>query len=244
MALFTLVSSFPLVYFLWTFYAVGLVPLVLTLALNTAANVTGFAYSRLDNNDFSALTGSGQDLVLWTSTRLLSAALYAVPMLLSLGTWLPVHLATYWNDLETLAPARSANILGFAPVFFLLGHCTVGLILNPIVQHKIQVQASAPKSEFQDFDPAAASLQETVEYNLDGLFIWRHVRPSVWFLVKRTAVLALWTTANAAFTACATVDGCDTTSSWWLQGPTLWGTVWGTGAVAGGLGMGWVGGIL
>lgn len=244
MALFTFVTNFPHTYFLWTFYLIDWAPLTLTLTLSTVASFAGFSYARLGALDFTPLSGIGQDAITWASSRLLSAGLYAVPMILSLNTWLPVHLAVYWNDLETLAPARSTTILQLAPAFFLLGHSTVGLILNPIVQHKIQLHQEAPTSAYEEFDPATATLGETVAYNMDALLVWRHVRPALFFLIKRTAVLTFWTIANVAFHACATVEGCDTTSPGWFKGPALWGTLWGTGAVASGLGMGWVGGIL
>lgn len=258
MFLFTLLTNFPQTYLLWTFYATPLFPLGLTLISNSLANGLGFRLTRPTPSITKSQTSptkspSGLDTsdpILFTVPRLLAAGLYALPMLLSLTTFLPLQLATHFSGLRTLAPAHSATLQGLGATFLILGDCAVRFLLNPILYPPSPIASTktdeaAKANEMLHFDPATASLSEHLAFNVHNMLFWRHVRPAGREIVKRTALLAAWTIANAAFNACATVEGCEFEArvGSWLAGPLAWGSVWGAGAIATGATMGWVGGV-
>lgn len=188
------------------------------------------------NKPAKSPASAAADPTLSLTTLLLGSTLYTLPLLLSLSTWLPTYLAIHFDGLRTLAPAHSANlpllILSLLPA----GFAARKFLFTPFVDPTTRGSADAKLTP--RFDAAAATLTETLMYNLQNVtHPFAAMRPHAAVLLQQTALLATWTTLNTAFLAWATVEGCD------AAGSMGWGSVWGIGAMSCGLGLGWVGAV-
>ena len=241
----------PQIYLLNAFYQVPFSSLLLELISNFSSTALAFSiYRRPDTQKASRqVTVVDEtlrtDLVLAISSALFSTALYALPLLFSLYTWLPTHLAVHWDGLRSLESAHDASLFKLFRHMVGVGWCTIFLLLG-YTRSSFGNEAvkGAPPPHPKDFDPITATLGEHVTHNLEAFLFWRQAKPAGRALLKHSAFLALCITVDAAFQSCATIEGCETSGIGWLTGPLPWGALWGVGMLASGLGVGWMAGVL
>lgn len=216
--LFTYLTQFPHLYLLHTFYLVPLTPLLLNLLVNLLSPAIAIRILSLFFPPRSAASSRKQtlyetlktdDIVSTLLLTLLSAALQAVPPLASLATYLPVHLAIYFQEIPSLGPVHDKlpNLLIFGMPLVASGFALVQL-LNA-AQPSLTSEEAADAEE-RDFNPRKASLSETVAYNLRNikdLLIWTPETMEGQKLMRTTFILALWITLVTGFLSRVTVAG-------------------------------------
>jgi hypothetical protein len=154
----------------------------------------------------------------------LSALIYSITLFASLKTILPTSLVLYFTGIRSIQPAADATLL-YPPAFLLtivFGIATPLFIFTPAA-------AVDPTVSQPDFDPAEATLAETVRWNLFGYSAPTKVGAS------RTAVLAAVTWISTYLQLALTVYGVEST------GAATYASVWATAAVLVGAGLQFVG---
>lgn len=155
----------------------------------------------------------------------LSGAIYTVIVTIFVRI-MPSFFAVHFTGLPTLDPAYNASYADVIPVALVFGLAASNFIFAPF--------ATTGKAKEDDaigeFDPAAATLRETVQWNLCGYTAKTKVG------VGRTAIAAAATATNI-FVACTlTVNGVDS------LGAAGYAAVWVSAVILSGLGLGFVGG--
>lgn len=162
------------------------------------------------------------DTPIMLSTTLLSASIYTVTLYLAYATYLPEALVVHFDRLPSLEAAHKASYLHLLPVTVALGFAATMFIFTP--------SAAEPNQRTRRFDPAVASLGETVWWNIWG---WSRRTKAV---IQRTSLLMLVTGVNTALQTALTVAGAET------KGALAWAAVWVVAAGLTGIAMGVVGG--
>ncbi|KAI1340529.1 hypothetical protein F5Y15DRAFT_42205 [Xylariaceae sp. FL0016] len=159
------------------------------------------------------------------ATTALAGAIYSVSLLFAYATYLPTYLVVYFAGLPSLVRAHDASYIGLMPVTLALGFAARLFIFTPA-----EATGRTPQDdENEKFDPVAASLRETVWWNVWG---WSSQTKTV---MRRTALLMLVTGINTFLQTRMTVRGVET------PGAAAWSSVWVLAAAITGLGMGAVG---
>jgi hypothetical protein len=166
------------------------------------------------------------DPYLQTITSFLSATIYCVTIVLSLRFLLPSVLVVYFVGLPSLEAAYSASYVGMIPVALAFGIAANTLIYAPFAT----TGKASDDDKIGEFDPASATLKETVEWN----FLGYTARTKV--VVVRTAIACLVTAINTYLACTMTIYGIEST------GAAAYAGVWVLAAAASGLGLGFVGG--
>lgn len=166
------------------------------------------------------------DPVLQAITSLLSATIYCVTIVLSLRMLLPRVLVVYFSGLPSLEPAYAASYVGMIPVALAFGIAANTLIYAPFAT----TGKAKDDDKIGEFDPASASLKETVEWNVLGYTAKTKV------VVVRTAVACFVTAVNTYLACTMTIYRIEST------GAAAYAGVWVLAALASGLGLGLVGG--
>jgi hypothetical protein len=161
------------------------------------------------------------DKPIMVSTTLLSASIYTVTLYLAYATYLPTALIVHFDRLPSLEAAHEASYLHLLPVTVALGFAATMFIFTP---------SAAEPRESRRFDPASASLGETVWWNIWG---WSKRTKAV---IQRTFLLMLVTGVNTALQTALTVAGAE------VKGAIAWAAVWVIAAGLTGIAMGAVGG--
>lgn len=159
-------------------------------------------------------------------TTALSSAIYAVTLVLSLTKILPSILAVHFAGLPTLVPAYEASYFSTIPVTLAFGFAASVFIFAPFA-----AAGPVPEDEkLKDFDPASATLGETVYTNVWGYTAKTKV------VIRRTTVAVLVTAVNTYLACTMTIYGIRST------GALAYAGVWAFAALCTGLGLGLVGG--
>ena len=159
-------------------------------------------------------------------TTALSGAIYTVILVLSLRFVLPRVLVLNFASIPSLEPAYEASYAAALPVTLLFGLAASNFIFAPFVTTGKVKEDEA----IGQFDPAAASLGETVQWNLFGYTAKTKVG------VRRTAIAAFVTAVNTVLACTMTIHGITAT------GATAYAAVWVSAVVFSGIGLGFVGG--
>lgn len=236
----TLLTHLPQAYLLHTFYLVSLPSTLLTLGISALSTYAPFRIF-LTRPYAKPYAFSSAFLPLQAYTTLLASALYALPLLSSLTTWLPTHLIVHFDNLRTLEPAHSANLISLVLLMLPTGFLASRFLFDPLAAPALaaaealvkQPGASDPiETEGTTFDPATATLGETLAWNL---LWWRRYSPRGRELVRRMALLVGGTGACAGVKAWAEIEGVE------AVGAAGWAAVWCFGAACCGGVLGWVG---
>lgn len=167
--------------------------------------------------------------------------MYAIPVVLSLATWLPLHLASTFYGLKTLEPAHSTSLPTALLILFQTGLFATDFLFNSTVAYAstIPVHATAALTgkahgATLEFDPRTATLGQTLHRNV---FWHRYLPARTQELLKRVTLLVAWTAANTAFLAVSEVEGAE------VLGAVGWAAVWGASAALTGAMVGWIAGV-
>lgn len=220
-------------YLLSTFYDLSYTTALSALAIDMASVAVPFYLLRpLSVHTPSAAAAKGLpnrellDLPLQLYTAALSTGIYTVTLVLSLRFILPRILVTYFNGLPTLEPAYAASYAAALPTTLLFGIAASTFIFAPFAT----TGRAKEDEKIGEFDPVAASLGETVWWNVWGYTAKTKV------VVRRTAIAAFIAAVNTYLACSRTVYGIEST------GAAVYAGVWAFAAVCSGIGLGLVGG--
>ncbi|KAI1866958.1 hypothetical protein JX265_007534 [Neoarthrinium moseri] len=226
LAALNLLSHGPPLYLLAAFYNTPPSALLLTLAIETFATYLPFRLLRpLSDAHRDPSQAHNADLLtdkpIQLLTSLLSGAIYTVTLFAAYATYLPTAMIVYFDSLPSIAAAHESTYVNLLPVTVTLGFAATFFIFTP---------AEAEENEKpRDFDPANASLKETVSWNFWG---WSKRAKMI---IKRTATIMIVTGVSTTLQTSLTVAGAET------KGAMAWASVWVIAAAITGLGLGAVG---
>lgn len=238
---FTLLTHIPHAYLLRNFYLIELAPSLVFLATECVAWVP-FRMLRRRRSHHSSTAIFPNSLTSDIPTGLLvmavATSMYALPVVVSLVTWLPSHLAVSFDGLKTLDAAHSATLSLTLILLLPFGYCALDFLFTPAAStaSTVPVIATADgEKTILEFDPETATLTQTLHRNI----FWPMYLPArTQELLKRTTLLTLWTIANTWFLAFTEVEGAE------VLGAAGWASVWGVGAASTGAMLGWVSGVV
>ncbi|KAI0143536.1 hypothetical protein GGR57DRAFT_508015 [Xylariaceae sp. FL1272] len=227
-----LLTHVPPLYLLFAHYDTPALPILLTLAVETISTYIPWHFMRsLSRAHAKPATAPNADILTDTPitllTTLLAGAIYSVALLFAYATYLPTYLVLYFNDLISVVRAHDTNYIGLLPVTLILGFAARVFIFTPA--------ASAARTEADEknerFDPARASLKDTVWWNVWGWSTQAKVA------IRRTALLCAATALNTFLQTRLTVNGVET------RGAAAWSSVWVLASAVTGLALGAVGSV-
>jgi hypothetical protein len=242
----TLLSHIPHAYFLRVFYFLPFQPVLVGLITTLIANCAPFYLLRRrnahNNDEAKGTLAITKDTQIETIVALVATSMFAIPVVGSLTTWLPVHLATYFDGVRTLEPAHTAVFWTMLLSLFPMGYAARNFIFNPLandntvtlVNKATLAYSSGDKVEVLEFDPETATLTQTIHRNL---FWHMYLPPRTQELLRRAVLAVGWTVANTAFKAYIEVEGAE------LAGALGWAGVWGVGSSAAAGMLGWIAGV-
>lgn len=175
--------------------------------------------ARLPNRDLI-------DVGMQVYTTVLSGSIYTVIVVLSLRFILPRIFVLNFSHIPSLEPAYEASYAAIIPVTLLFGLAASNFIYAPFATTGRAEEDAA----IGEFDPAAASLGQTVQWNLFGYTAKAKVG------IHRTATAAVATAVNTVLACTMTIHGITAT------GAVAYAAVWVSAVVFSGLGLGFVGG--
>ncbi|KAF4984451.1 hypothetical protein FZEAL_352 [Fusarium zealandicum] len=195
------------------------VPFYLLRPLSTIHTPSAAAAAGLPNRELL-------DLPLQLYTTALSTGIYTVVLVLSLRFILPRILVVYFSGLPTLEPAYAASYASVLPVTLLFGFAASTFIFAPFAT----TARAKEDDKINEFDPVAASLGETVWWNVWGYTVKTKV------VIRRTAVAVFVVAINTFLASTKTLYGVD------AAGAAVYAGVWAFAAMCTGIGLGFVGG--
>lgn len=162
-------------------------------------------------------------------TTLLAGAIYSVVLFFSYQTYLPKALVLYFDGIPSIEPAyASASVLNSAPAASLA--LLIGLAARTFIFTPYEATGhTAQDDEVAQFDPASATLAETLYWNLWGYTAQTKVA------ITRTAVAMALTGVNTYLNCLLSINGIEST------GAALYASVWVLAAFLTGVGLGVVG---
>jgi hypothetical protein len=249
LAALTILTHAPFSLLLFLFYEIPLPTTALALAIDTVAIALPFrllrgvaAPHKVSDSAFGATfhpsssrTVPNEDIVTDSSvqslTGLLGASIYALTLHASFASYLPLTLVKYFENVETLAPARELNLATLLPFTAIIGIAARSFVFTPSVAARIPPSELAKKH----FDPVTATFWQTIKYNL-GMYGWG-LSPRTKAVLGRTLVLVLLTAGNVAESTWGTLEGTD---PW---GAVMYALPWVGAAIFNGIAMEVVGNV-
>jgi hypothetical protein len=228
-------------YLVSVFYGIRALTAGAYLAVDVIAAFLPFLLLRRLSGAHSAAPGvPNRDIVadrgIQALTSLHAALVYSVVLFLAGRYLLPTSLVLYFQGIPTVQPAADAPFfLGFgggstvpALLSLLLGLAARTFIFTPLVA----APGGTPEDRANaEFDPARASLRQTVAYNLWGFTTRTKVS------LKRTAVAMLFTAAGAYLDTALAIKGVEP------YGAAVYAAVWAMAAFVTGLSLRYVGSV-
>jgi len=163
------------------------------------------------------------DYTIQTIVTLLASSIYSVVLYSAFVTRLPLYLATYFQDIPSVAVAYSASPISLLPVTLLFGLASKSFIFTP--------SAAATPSRVV-FDPVTATLSETFLHN-----VWGAYSPRVKVIGQRTAALVLVAGVNTFVQSFVTIEGVE------FVGAAIYSGIWAAAAAITGVVLGLVGAV-
>lgn len=168
-------------------------------------------------------------------TAAFGAAVYAIVVYGSFGTWLPTYMIIHFDGLRSLDRAHNTGILLLLALFGPLGYAATQFIFVPAIgsAENPGITDHTLKPRIIPFNPQTATLGQTIAYNLG--FSGAGLTPRGEILFKRTVILAASSFVSTFVRSYVTVEGTE------LFGALGWAAVWGSAAALVGVAYGWVG---
>lgn len=170
------------------------------------------------------------DKTIQAYTTLLAGAVYCVTLSTAYMAFLPRILVVYFNDIPTIEPAYSATSFLFVSLPT-VGLCLLfGLAARTFIFAPTATTGHVPSDDrIAEFDPASATLGETLWWNFLGYTAQTKVA------AFRTAVLMFIAGVNTYLQCSLTVRGVEP------YGAAVYASVWVLAAFLTGVGLGVVG---
>lgn len=229
----TVLTHMPYLYLLTTFYGVRPTTMWLGICIDVLSTYLPFALLR-DSSPIHRLEASkGQvanrsilnDLPIKLYTSILAAAVYGLVVFGSFRGWLPEFLIVHFEGLRDLSGAHEAALPFLIVGFTVSGYAAQSFLFVPALGAKPDVH----DMHLAKFDPATATLGQTVWYN-----VWGYSKRSR-TLIKRTAILAFASAMQTGLRTYITVEGVE------LAGAAGWAAMWAASAILVGGAFWWVG---
>ena len=167
------------------------------------------------------------DLAVRLYTTLLGAGIYGVVVFGSFGTWLPVYLVTHFDGLKDISAAHSAAFPLLIFSFLPIGYAAREFMFTAATGAK----PDARDQELARFNPATATLGQTVMYNLFGYS--KRTRT----FIQRTATVALVGGLHTWLQLYVAIEGTEG------LGAAGWSMLWSSAALLTGTAYWWVGDV-
>lgn len=211
-------SHYPPMYLLSAFYGVSTTTAITSLVIDGLATYIPFRLLRPVSVAHNASSEDGipsQDIItdpyIKALNIILAASIYSTILYASYMTFLPTTLVTYFNEIPTVLPAHMSTPISMFPVNLILGLASHSFIFTPA--------AALPQKKASGFDPATATFQETLWYNLWGF------SDRTKMIIKRTAALAGVVGIYGLLQLWATIEGVEFT------GAAVYSSVWATASL-------------
>ena len=219
----TVLSHMPHLYLLTNFYGIRPTTVLSCLIIDVLSTYIPFALLRdiSASHRLSAPKGavSNRTLVndgqLRLLTSFLAATIYSVVVFSTFSSWLPVHLAIYFEGIRDLSSAHSASFIWLAASFIPIGFAAQEFVFRPALGSK----PSAYDQKIASFNPEIASLTETLEYNFWGYSARTRT------LIKRTLALVAVSGLHTWMQTYVAIEGVEG------YGAAGWSGVWVAAAI-------------
>ncbi len=228
----TLLSHMPHLYLLTTFY--GIRPTTMISCLTIDVLTTWLPFRLLRELSPTHITNAPKglvsnrsvinDLSVQVYTTLLAAGIYGVVVFGSFGTWLPVYLVTHFDGLPDISAAHSAALPFLIMSFIPIGYAAKEFLFTAATG----ARADAYDKELARFNPATATLGETIIHNIFGYS--KRTRT----LIKRTATVAITGGLHTWLQTYVAIEGVEG------FGAAGWSVTWAIAAMLTGAAFWWV----
>lgn len=217
-------------YLLATFYDVSATSALAALAIDALSVFIPFQLLRAVSGAHAGRSSVPNreiitDPLIQACTIAISSAVYSVTLFAAYQTFLPRALVLYFGDIPTVAPAYEATYPSVVPAAALLGVAAKVFIFTPFAG----TGRAAGDKELRRFDPASASLRETLVWNVWGYTAKGKVG------IARTAVVVVLTFVDTYLQCTKLIAGVEPT------GAACFAAVWAAAALFSGVGLGLVG---
>ncbi|OBR14171.1 hypothetical protein CH63R_02897 [Colletotrichum higginsianum IMI 349063] len=231
LAALNLLAHGPPVYLIATFYNISPATAVSALGIEMLSTFVPFQLLRpLSGAHAGAKNVANREIItdipIQIYTTILAAAIYSLTLFTAYKTYLPTTLVLYFEGLPSLAPAYTTNFLATLPVTIAFGIAARSFIFTPFVA----TGETDEDEKLAEFDPATATLGETLAWNIWGYTTREKV------VILRTAVAMLVTGVNTYLQTFMTINGVES------YGASLYAGAWVGAAFLTGVGLGFVGG--
>lgn len=237
LAALSLISHGPPLYLLSSFYGISKTTVLSSLVIDALTTYIPFRLLRPLSLAHASSTSTDSlpvpnrdiitDLSIQTYTTLLAAAIYSVTLYGAYASYLPVTLATYFDGIPSIAIAHTATPITLLPLALALGLASRSFIFTPAAA----TSPSLADAKADAFNPATATLSETIEHNLWGF----SARTKI--VIQRTAVLMLVSGVNTFIQCFVTIEGVE------MIGAMGYSSVWVLAALLTGTSLGMVGAV-
>ncbi len=232
LAALTFLSHMPHLYLLTTFYGIRPTTVFSCLAIDVLTTSLPFhllrevssthivdAPKRLVSNR-SVIN----DLSVRVYTTFLAAGIYGVVVLASYVNWLPVYLVTHFDGIRDISAAHSAALPYLIIAFLPTGFAARAFLFTAATG----ARPDTYDKELARFNPATATLGETIMHNLFGYS--KRTRT----LIKRTATVAITGGLHTWLQTYVALEGVEG------LGAAGWSAVWAAAAALTGAAFWWV----
>ncbi|KAK3946856.1 hypothetical protein QBC32DRAFT_356332 [Pseudoneurospora amorphoporcata] len=237
LAALAVLSHGPMAYLTSTYYGIRASTAGAYLAVEVVSTFFPFLLLRKLSGAHAAAPGvPNRDIVvdrqIQVLTSMLSALVYSVTLFLACRTFLPTNFVLYFEGIRTIEPAQDAQLFSFNRpltqiLCLLFGVAARTLIFTPFVTASPTVR----DQEVAAFDPATATLGQTIYWNL-----WGYTTPTK-VSVKRTAVAMLFAGVDTYLQATTVLSGVDS------YGAAVYASVWTLAAMITGFALRYVGSV-
>ncbi|KAH7328567.1 hypothetical protein B0I35DRAFT_21326 [Stachybotrys elegans] len=228
-ALMDLLSHGPSLYLLVRFYTLSPATAISALAIDVvSAAVPFYLFRPLSDVHRASPNLPNRELLdapLQLYTTALSSVIYSVTLVLSLRFLLPRIFVLYFSHIPTLEPAYAASYTSVLPVTLLFGAAASLFIFAPFAT----TGKAKEDDKIGEFDPAEASLGQTVWWNFWGYTAKAKV------VIRRTALITVLTGVNTYLNCTMNIYGVEPT------GAAIYSLVWVVAALFTGMSLGLVG---
>jgi hypothetical protein len=207
------------------------------LAVHVASTFLPFFLLRQLSGAHSAAPGiPNREIVVDRGIQLLTALqpalVYSVVLFLASRTFLPDAMVLYFNGIPTIRPATDATMLGFGSPISQAFSLLLGLAARTFIFTPLVTTGPTPQDQKNaEFDPANATLWQTVVWNLWGYSTQTKVS------LRRTAVAMLFTAVGTFLDTTMAIKGVEP------YGAVVYSSIWLIAALVTGLMLRYVGGI-
>ncbi len=225
----------PHLYLLTTFYGIRPTTMIMCLTIDVITTYLPFQLLREVSPTHATEAPKGlvsnrsviNDFSVRLYTTLLAAGIYGVIVFGSFGTWLPVYLVTHFDGIRDISAAHSAALPFLIMSFLPIGYAAREFLFTAATG----ARPDAYDKELALFNPATATLAETITYNLLGYS--KRTRT----LMKRTATVAITGGLHTWLQTYVAIEGVEG------LGAAGWSIVWAIAAALTGAAYWWVGDV-